>query len=59
MLISVAAMLIESASLETTTALVYIICVGVGSPLQNIFLPVLSQVQVHHSPVIDAFGLRG
>ncbi|THH09621.1 hypothetical protein EW146_g8634 [Bondarzewia mesenterica] len=43
---SVVAMLIESASLETVTALVYIITVGVRSPLQNVFLPILGQVQV-------------
>ena len=46
---SVVAMLVESASLETATALVYICFVGVGSPLQGVFLPVLGQVQVRFS----------
>lgn len=39
-------MLTESASLETAVGLVYIITVGLNSPLQNAFLPILGQVQV-------------
>ena len=42
-------MLIESASLDTVSTLVYIITVGIDSPLQNVFLPVLGQVQVSSS----------
>ncbi|TFY82899.1 hypothetical protein EWM64_g1114 [Hericium alpestre] len=43
--LSAVTVLVESASLETTTAFIYIICVGVNSPLQTMFLPVLAQVQ--------------
>ncbi|KAI9444190.1 hypothetical protein H4582DRAFT_1919951 [Lactarius indigo] len=42
----IVAMLVESASLDTVSTLVYIIAVGINSPLQNVFLPVLGQVQV-------------
>ncbi|KAH9000876.1 hypothetical protein EDB86DRAFT_2771920, partial [Lactarius hatsudake] len=42
----VVATLVESASLDTVSTLVYIIAVGINSPLQNVFLPVLGQVQV-------------
>jgi hypothetical protein len=42
-------MLVESASLETAATLVYVITVGLGSPLQNVFLPILGQVQVNKS----------
>ncbi|KAI0264602.1 hypothetical protein BC834DRAFT_244098 [Gloeopeniophorella convolvens] len=45
-LFSVAAILIESASLETVASLVYIITVGIRSSLQNVFLPVLGQIQI-------------
>jgi hypothetical protein len=45
-LLGIATMLVESAALETVSTLVYIISVGLGSPLQNVFLPVLGQVQV-------------
>ncbi len=41
--------LVESASLETVSTLVYVITVGLGSPLQNVFLPILGQVQVSTS----------
>lgn len=43
---SIVAMFVESASLDTVFTLVYIITVGINSPLQNVFLPVLGQVQV-------------
>lgn len=46
---NVARMLVESASLETMSTLVYVIAVGLGSPLQNVFLPILGQVQVSTS----------
>ena len=39
-------MLVESASLETVSTLAYVITVGIGSPVQNVFLPILGQVQV-------------
>lgn len=39
-------MLAQSAMLETVFTLVYIITVGLDSPLQNAFLPILGQVQV-------------
>jgi hypothetical protein len=39
-------MLAQSAMLETVFTLVYVITVGLGSPLQNFFLPILGQVQV-------------
>ena len=42
-------MLVESAALETASTLVYVITVGLGSPLQNVFLPILGQVQVSTS----------
>jgi hypothetical protein len=38
-------MLVESAALETVSTLIYIITVGIGNPLQNVFLPILGQVQ--------------
>jgi len=41
-------MLAESAMLETVFTSVYVITVGLGSPLQNIFLPILGQIQVKH-----------
>ncbi|KAA1479189.1 hypothetical protein DENSPDRAFT_886517 [Dentipellis sp. KUC8613] len=44
--VTIATMLVESAALETTAGLVYIVCVGVGSAAQNLVLPVLAQVQV-------------
>ncbi|KAH9974798.1 hypothetical protein BGW80DRAFT_1302776 [Lactifluus volemus] len=44
--LGIAAMLVESAALETVSTLIYIITVGIASPLQNVFLPVLGQVQV-------------
>ncbi|KAA1477269.1 hypothetical protein DENSPDRAFT_579700 [Dentipellis sp. KUC8613] len=44
--VTIATMLVESAALETTAGLVYIVCVGVGSAAQNAVLPVLAQVQV-------------
>lgn len=47
--LGIVAMLIESASLDTVSTLVYIITVGINSPLQNVFLPVLGQVQVSSS----------
>jgi len=45
-LMVVAAMTVQSALLETAFTLIYVITVGVGSPLQNVFLPILGQVQV-------------
>jgi hypothetical protein len=42
-------MLVKSAMLETVSTLVYVIAVGLGSPLQNVFLPILGQVQVNTS----------
>jgi hypothetical protein len=44
--LGIVAMLVESASLDTVSTLVYIIAVGINSPLQNVFLPFLGQVQV-------------
>ncbi|KAN0129705.1 hypothetical protein V8E53_012525 [Lactarius tabidus] len=44
--LGVVAMLVESASLDTVSTLVYIVTVGINSPLQNVFLPILGQVQV-------------
>jgi hypothetical protein len=44
----VALMLAESAILEIVFTSVYVITVGLGSPLQNIFLPILGQIQVKH-----------
>lgn len=44
-------MLIKSAMLEIVSTLVYVITVGLGSPLQNIFLPILGQVQVNTSVI--------
>ncbi|KAH9971909.1 hypothetical protein BGW80DRAFT_1317152 [Lactifluus volemus] len=43
--LGIAAILVESAALETVSTLIYIITVGIASPLQNVFLPVLGQVQ--------------
>lgn len=44
-------MLAQSAMLETVFTLVYVVTVGLGSPLQNAFLPILGQVQVKtHRP---------
>ena len=55
---NVARMLVESASLETMSTLVYVIAMGLGSPLQNVFLPILGQVQVSTSaPVWTHFSL--
>jgi hypothetical protein len=48
--------LVESASLETVSTLVYVITVGLGSPLQNVFLPILGQVQVSTSAVGTLFS---
>ncbi|KAF8260766.1 hypothetical protein EI94DRAFT_875605 [Lactarius quietus] len=45
-LLGIVAMFVESASLTTVSTLLYIIAVGINSPLQNVFLPVLGQVQV-------------
>lgn len=47
--LGVVAMLVESASLDTVSTLVYIVTVGINSPLQNVFLPILGQVQVSSS----------
>ncbi|KAH9991537.1 hypothetical protein BJV77DRAFT_1006734 [Russula vinacea] len=41
-----ASMLVKSAMLETVSILVYVISVALRSPLQNVFLPILGQVQV-------------
>lgn len=50
-------MLVESASLDTVSTLIYIIAVGINSPLQNVFLPILGQVQVSSAIVVptDSF----
>jgi hypothetical protein len=51
-------MLAQSAMLETVFTLVYVITVGLGSPLQNFFLPILGQVQVKlHLPSGIVFGM--
>ena len=47
----VASMLVRSAMLETVSTLVYVITVGLGSPLQDAFLPILGQVQVNTSAI--------
>lgn len=44
--LGVVAMIVESASLDTVSTLIYIVTVGISSPLQNVFLPILGQVQV-------------
>lgn len=44
--IGVAAMVVESAAIYSTFALLFIIPFGVGNPIANTFLQVLSQVQV-------------
>jgi hypothetical protein len=55
-------MLAQSAMLETVFTLVYVITVGLGSPMQNAFLPILGQVQVKiHLPSGDlhmTYGTR-
>jgi hypothetical protein len=51
-ILGIVAMLVESASLDTVSTLVYIITVGINSPLQNVFLPVLGQVQVRSSTIV-------
>jgi hypothetical protein len=51
---NVARMLVESAFLETMSTLVYVVAVGLGSPLQNLFLPILGQVQVSTSAPVGA-----
>lgn len=44
--LGVAAMVVESAAIYSTFALLFIIPFGVGNPIANTFLQVLSQVQV-------------
>lgn len=56
--LGIVAMLVESASLDTVFTLVYIITVGINSPLQNVFLPVLGQVQVSSSIVVPINSLN-
>ena len=56
--LGIVAMLVESASLDTVSTLVYIIAVGINSPLQNVFLPVLGQVQVSSSLVVPIYSLN-
>jgi uncharacterized membrane protein YidH (DUF202 family) len=54
----VALMLVKSAMLEivsTLIILIYVITVGLGSPLQNVFLPILGQVQVNRSAIEASF----
>ncbi len=54
----VAFMLAQSAMLETVFTLLYVITVGLGSPLQNLILPILGQVQVNiHLPSGIFFGM--
>ncbi|KAI9510193.1 hypothetical protein F5148DRAFT_622964 [Russula earlei] len=58
-LLIVATMVVESAVLQTVFALVYVITVGLGSPLQNVFLPTLGQVQVVATMLIIYRVVRG
>ncbi|KAI0064985.1 hypothetical protein BV25DRAFT_1914132 [Artomyces pyxidatus] len=58
-LLSIVNMLVESASLETAAALVYIICEGINSPLRNVFLPVLGQMQIISPLLIVCRVARG
>jgi hypothetical protein len=50
-----ALMLVKSAMLETVSTLVYVISVALRSPLQNVFLPILGQVQVNTSVIGVSF----
>jgi hypothetical protein len=43
---SVATMMIESAALYSITGVIFIVSYGINSPIQNLALPVLGQVQV-------------
>lgn len=52
-----ASMLVKSAMLETVSILVYVISVALRSPLQNVFLPILGQVQVNTSAIRMSFYL--
>jgi len=58
-LLVVARMIVESALLETVSTLIYVITVGVGSPLQNVFLPTLGQIQVVAPMLIIYRVIRG
>ena len=51
--IGIAAMVVESAAIYSTFALLFIIPFGVGSPIANTFLQVLSQVQVSIARLCD------
>ncbi|KAI0319139.1 hypothetical protein OF83DRAFT_1111985 [Amylostereum chailletii] len=55
---SVVTMFVESAALETVTALLYIILVGIESPGQSIVLPILGQVQVRFTRHGKPFGFN-
>lgn len=44
--LSVTTMTVESAALYTVTGLIFLVSYGVNSPIQNLALPVLGQVQV-------------
>jgi hypothetical protein len=51
-------MLVKSASLEAASTLLYVTTVGLSSPLQNVFLPILGQVQVSVPAVgVPSFSL--
>ena len=43
---SVVAMLIESAALYSITGIVYIICYGINTPAQQLFIVILGEAQV-------------
>ena len=50
---SVVALLIESASLYTIVALMTVIACGVGSSMQHVLLPMLGQLQVRRSYLLN------
>ncbi|KAI0289625.1 hypothetical protein BC826DRAFT_1030495 [Russula brevipes] len=58
-LMDVTTMLVKSASLEAAFTLLYVTTVGLSSPLQNVFLPILGQVQVIAPMLIIYCVLRG
>ena len=54
--ISVAAMLVESATPYAVTSLIFIITYARNSNVQNLVLPVLSQIMVRRSSPVSASG---
>jgi hypothetical protein len=54
--LTLSAMIVESASLYTVFALPFLVLFARNDPFQNIFLPILGQVQVRmlHSPLLNA-----